>query len=268
MKLNPIPLLLLLTAVTLLLVACGGGQASGTPVQETTRVERATVEPAQMATPAPEPPPPTSTPVPLATSTMSSGAPSSESLAERLIAPGEALVTLSDGSSARYLVKEQLARLDIPNDAIGVTNQIQGYVKIGADGTIQQDVSKITIDLRTLHSDQQRRDEYLNRNSLESDAFPFAEFVVRKTLGLDWPLPVAGNAEFQLIGDMTIHGETSPLTWDVDVTISPEGGTGQARTSFPFGTFDMEIPRLFFVLSVEDNIRLELDLVFDIVLGR
>ena len=34
---------------------------------------------------------------------------------------------------------------------------------------------------------------------------------------------------------------------------------GTATTRFPFGTFGLEIPKLGFILSVDDDIRLEYD---------
>jgi hypothetical protein len=41
-----------------------------------------------------------------------------------------------------------------------------------------------------------------------------------------------------------------------------------AQTSFPFSTFGLSRPRLVFILSVEDSIRLELDIVATIVAGE
>ena len=56
---------------------------------------------------------------------------------------------------------------------------------------------------------------------------------------------------------MTIHGVTSPPTWNVDASFKTEGANNQATTNFRFYTFGMEIPRLLFILRVEDNIHLE-----------
>jgi hypothetical protein len=47
----------------------------------------------------------------------------------------------------------------------------------------------------------------------------------------------------------------------VAAPFSPDTLQGQARTRFPFDKFQMERPTGFFVLSVEDDIRLEVDLV-------
>jgi hypothetical protein len=38
---------------------------------------------------------------------------------------------------------------------------------------------------------------------------------------------------------------------------------GTATTRFPFGRFDLEIPRVRSVLSVDDDIRLEYDFRFE-----
>jgi polyisoprenoid-binding protein YceI len=183
---------------------------------------------------------------------------------DTLIASREVHITLGAGTIARYLVREQLARLSVPSDAVGTTDRIEGSIRVGRDGAVLEDVSWIKVDLRSLRSDETRRDQYLRRNTLESDRFPFAEFVVLDVPGLQIPLPVAGRVTFQLMGDMTIHGVTAPLIWDVELFVADGKATGQATTSFPFHVFDMKIPNLFFILSVEDNIRLELDLALDV----
>ncbi len=60
---------------------------------------------------------------------------------------------------------------------------------------------------------------------------------------------------------MTVHGVTSPATWDVTAQFTSLEATGQARTSFNFAKFGMEKPSVFFLLTVEDLIRLELNFV-------
>ena len=71
------------------------------------------------------------------------------------------------------------------------------------------------------------------------------------------PFPIVG---FQLVGDMTLHGVTDEITWDVLVTYNDEGVVeGKAQTSFPFSKFNLATPELPFLLTVEDEIRLEVD---------
>jgi polyisoprenoid-binding protein YceI len=174
--------------------------------------------------------------------------------------PGGATFTLGAGSMARYLVNEQLARMNSPIDAIGETDQVEGAIVFSADGSVDSAKSKITVDMASLKSDSDRRDGYVRSNTLETNKYPTAELVVTSTPGLPWPLPSSGEVSFQIVGDMTIHGVTSELTWEATAQAG-EGGsvTGTAKTNFTFDTFDMDIPSVFVVVSVQDNIRLEID---------
>jgi polyisoprenoid-binding protein YceI len=170
-------------------------------------------------------------------------------------------VEISEGSRARYLVRERFARLDFPNDAIGETSDVTGAMVFNSDGVVQLDQSMLVVDLRTLRSDEDDRDDFLLGESLESERFPFAEFAVQEAPGLPRPLPQEGERSFQLVGDMTLHNTTSPLTWDVTARFGPGQVSGTARTSFTFSTFRMVRPSQLFLLSVDDNIRLEIDFI-------
>ena len=108
-------------------------------------------------------------------------------------------------------------------------------------------------------SDTDRRDGYVRRNTLSTGLHPFAVFVPREVPGLPFPLPTQGETTFQMVGDMTMHGVTSDLVWDVTATFAGDEITGQATTEFPFDKFGMTRPRVRLVLSVEDRIRLRID---------
>lgn len=196
--------------------------------------------------------------------------PSAESVAQAPAAQAPAPVTaskgpvkleLAEGSKLRYRVREQLAGISFPSDAVGETDALKGAIFFKADGSIDSAQSKLTADLRTFKSDQERRDGYIQQRTLETEKFPTAEFVPRKTEGLPLPLPMGQQAQvgFQLIGDMTLHGVTKELTWQLVATL-PEGKvSGAARTSFPFETFNMTKPSLARLLSVDDTISLEIE---------
>lgn len=171
-------------------------------------------------------------------------------------------VLVPDGTQARYRVREQLARLSFPSDAVGTTNAVSGQVVVNPDGTVVREQSKIVVDLRALQSDESRRDNFIRNNTLQTNQFPTAEFVPTAVQGLASPLPASGEGKFQLIGDLTIHGVTRPVTWDVTARLDGQDLTGTATTSFKFEDFGMSVPHAFVVLSVDDNIRLELDFHF------
>lgn len=161
------------------------------------------------------------------------------------------------GNEARYYVREQLARIDFPSDAVGVTNRIEGAVVVTATGAINADASRFEIDLASLASDSDRRDGYVRRNTLQTETHPTAVFVPTAFDGLVFPLPATGPLTFQVTGDLTLRGVTRPVTWDVTATAADGAVTGEARTSFTFGDFELDKPRVASVLSVADEIRLE-----------
>ena len=113
--------------------------------------------------------------------------------------------------------------------------------------------------MRRLKTDEPKRDGFVRQNTLESDRFPNAEFVPRRHKGMPLPLPASGNATFQLIGDMTLHGVTAEQTWDVAASFAGEAVTAKATTKFNFAKYKITIPRIFGLLSVDDDIRLELN---------
>lgn len=167
---------------------------------------------------------------------------------------------------ARYRVEEELARFG-RGEAVGESSDVSGAIVFRADGSVDPDHSRIMIDLRTLRSNEARRDNFLRTRSLESNRFPIAEFVVRKASGLTLPLPQSGEVVFQLEGDMTMHGETRPLEWEASAQFGAASATGQARTSFTFPTFGMSKPSLLFIISVADEVRLEVDFVGTVEVG-
>jgi polyisoprenoid-binding protein YceI len=117
----------------------------------------------------------------------------------------------------------------------------------------------VTVDLRTIKTDEPKRDGFVRENTLETNRYPLAEFVPRRQKGLALPLPASGAAGFQLIGDMTLHGVTSEVAWDVAATFAADTVTAKATTRFNFAKFKITIPRVFGLLSVDDDIRLELN---------
>jgi polyisoprenoid-binding protein YceI len=168
---------------------------------------------------------------------------------------------VADRSEARYRVREQLAGISFPSDAVGTTSAIEGNLSLDAQGRIRPSDSRFTVDLRTLRSDRDRRDNYVRRNTLETGRHPTAVFIPSEVRGLPFPLPPTGTASFELIGDLTIRATTRRITWEATATFNGQEVSVQAKTSFQFADFGLSIPRVASVLSVEETIRLETDLL-------
>jgi polyisoprenoid-binding protein YceI len=166
------------------------------------------------------------------------------------------------GNEARYRVNEQLARVTLPNDAVGATSAVTGQLLLDAAGRFVADSSRITIDMTSLETDNDRRDNFVRRRTLEVEQYPTAVLAPRALRGLPWPLPASGERRFQLVGDLALHGVTRSTVWDVTATFAGDRISGTARTQFKFGDFNLTIPRVAMVLSVQDSIRLEYDFAF------
>ncbi|MBK9549316.1 MAG: YceI family protein [Gemmatimonadetes bacterium] len=166
------------------------------------------------------------------------------------------------GTEARYQVRELLAANTIENDVVGKTAGVTGGIALDKAGKVVSSGSKITIDLTLLKTDRDRRDGYVQRNTLETATHPNAVLVVKEITGLPAKMPTTGALSFTLVGDLTLKGVTKPTTWTVTATASPTGLTGTAKTKFTFSEFGIAVPRVPVVARVDDPIQLELDFNF------
>ena len=210
----------------------------------------------EASAPPPPPPPaaqPTSTPV----ATIAPEEPAETEAASE----GATVITVTEGSEAVYRINEQLANRSLPNDAVGTTSDIEGQIVFSPDGTVDAEQSKITVGVLSLRSDSDRRDRYIQRNSLESNQYPEVTIAVTEITGLSWPLPASGDATFEMVGDLTIRDQTRSVTWETTATFSDGGVEGLAKTEVTFEQYGMTKPRVAIVLSVVDEIRLEINFV-------
>ena len=168
-------------------------------------------------------------------------------------------INFSDKTIARYLVQEQLLRLNFPNDAIGTTKSVEGNIKIDSNGQIDKSNSLMQVNLDDLKSDSSYRDRYVKNKTLETNIYKYAKFIPSEAIGANWPLPISESIEFKLIGDMTIKTTTKRLTWIIKCSNNGSNLIGKATTEFTFEDFNITKPSAMSVVSVEDEIRLEID---------
>lgn len=167
-------------------------------------------------------------------------------------------VVAPQGNEARYRVREQLVGLDLPNDAVGTTQDIAGALVVDANGNVVRDSSKIVVTLTSLKSDKERRDNFIKRRTMETEKFPTVELVPTALKGLNGST-LGAPANFELLGDLTVHGVTRPTTWKVSAHADGDDIVGSATTAFTFKDFSLDQPKVPVVLSVADTIKLEYD---------
>lgn len=166
------------------------------------------------------------------------------------------------GSKAVVRVREQLAGLSAPNDAVLEVSEVKGGFGVRADGTFTAD-SKISVGLEALRSDSNTRDSFIKGTTLAVRRFPTADFVPIRAVGLPAPLPAGGEWTFQVVGKMTISGVEREVSWDVTARREATGVTASAKNvpTWKFSDFGLQVPRVASVLSIVDEIRLEVELV-------
>jgi hypothetical protein len=161
-----------------------------------------------------------------------------------------------ESSLVTVRVREQLAGFTAMSDAVLTTNAISGVVGLTRDGRITND-TLLRVDLSKLASDEVRRDNYIKQQTLDVSRYPNAELAVVGTRGLPNPLPPSGEWTFILVSSMTVRGTTHEVNWDVTGQRVGRELRATARTTVRFGDFGLERPSVAAVLSVTDEIRLE-----------
>jgi polyisoprenoid-binding protein YceI len=166
-----------------------------------------------------------------------------------------------DGSSyVGYRVKEQLAFLDSPSEAVGRSTAVTGTMEVAGD-TVEK--VRIEADLTRLTSDETRRDNAIRQRGLESEQYPTATLELAEPIKLA-TAPVEGQEiRGQGKGRLTVHGVTREV--DLDLRGRWSGSTIQVVGQLPVKMSDYQIqaPRFGPVVSIEDSATVELSLVFE-----
>jgi polyisoprenoid-binding protein YceI len=168
--------------------------------------------------------------------------------------------SLADGSStyAGYRVQEEMSGIGA-NTAVGRTQNVTGSMTI--DGTTITDL-EITVDMATLASDDDRRDNSLRERGLQTRQFPTATFTLTQPIEVG-DVPKDGQAiEVSAVGDLTLHGVTKQVSVPIHAQIDGDTIQAIASVDVALADYDIEAPTGFLVLSIADTGTIELHLLF------
>ena len=168
--------------------------------------------------------------------------------------------TIASGSVAGYRVREQLAFLPAPSDAVGRTSSITGTVVIGGTtDALTVTGASLTVDVSTLTSDQQMRDQHIRQMGLQSDTYPKATFVLTDHIALPANAASGATVNVQATGTLTIHGTAQTVTVLLTARVSSNEIEIAGSTAFPFERFGMTPPSLGGFVTVQDSATIEFD---------
>jgi polyisoprenoid-binding protein YceI len=239
-----------------LLAACGSSSA---PVAEAPATEAPAAEAAAKEAPAEEPAateaPATEAPAeePAATEAPAAEAPATEAPAA---AGARTFAIVPEQSTASYLVDEAFLGQNIDwVKTEGKTSAVTGNITLNIDGaTVQPGDNEITVDLRTLTSDQRRRDNAIKTRWLESEKYPYAVFKATEVSDFPADAALGQDVSFKLAGDMTIREITQPLTFNVTAKIDGDTLSGSAQTVLLMKDFGFDPPDIAGMLKVTDGV--------------
>ncbi len=167
--------------------------------------------------------------------------------------------TVAADSVAGYRVREQLANLPAESDAVGRTNAVTGSITLATAGaTTTLAAGSLSVDMTSLASDKQMRDNRLRSQGLQTDTFPTATF--KLTVPVEVPAAALTGAatDVSLTGDLTLHGVTKSVT--IPAKAQLVNGTIHVAGSitFPLSDYSIVAPNIGGVIvSIADNGTLE-----------
>ncbi len=167
-------------------------------------------------------------------------------------------------SSAKYVVREKLAVLPVSSDAVGETSDVFGDLFLTADGLFADQESTFQVDLRTLRSDESRRDNFLRNNTFQTSQFPFAEFVIDRVSAFPTDYIEGTEVELTIEGHLTIHGVTNQVVFELKARRQGDVLSAIADTDFNLTDFGMTPPNLRIAVS-EDGVHIQIVLVANLV---
>ena len=166
-----------------------------------------------------------------------------------------------DGESfVGYRIGETFADIGTAT-AVGRTSDLSA--ELDFDGAM---ITRVVIvaDLRTLRSDQSRRDQALRNRGLETDTYPTATFTLSEPIAIGEAALAGGLIEQSVRGTLELHGVANEV--EIELTGQLVDGLAVIVGSSEIVLADYEIvpPTNFRVISIEDSGTME----FQIILAR
>ena len=166
--------------------------------------------------------------------------------------------TVTSGSQAGYRVREKLASLPAPSDAVGRTSAVTGTLTLAQSASGDSvTAADFTVDVSKLTSDQSRRDQRIHSQGLQSDRYPTATFKLTAPIALTTDAASGQTVHVSATGDLTVHGVTKSVTIPIDARLTGSKIELVGSITFPFGEFGMTPPSIGGFVTVQNNATME-----------
>jgi polyisoprenoid-binding protein YceI len=170
-----------------------------------------------------------------------------------------------DESSVQFEIDEVLNGVD--THVVGSTGEVAGDIRVNFSDPSASEVGTLSINARTLATDNDRRNAAIGRFILQSEdaANEIITFAPTGLSGLPDSVAVGDAVEFQITGDLTVAGTTSSVTFSATVQVGEDQLTGSATATVLYSDFGLSIPNVPSVTDVSDEVVLTITFVANTV---
>jgi polyisoprenoid-binding protein YceI len=183
--------------------------------------------------------------------------------AERLEEGGagdsRALYRLAEGSSVSFTVGEILN--GSPFTVVGKTSDVAGDILLDTQDGAKTTVGKISVNARTIKTDNSRRDGAISRLILRSDdaANEFITFEPSTVTGLPEKIEAGKDMDVTITGMLSISGVTKEAVFTGTVRLmDADTLTGAASATVQYKDFGLTVPQVSFVAGVDEQVILDI----------
>lgn len=160
------------------------------------------------------------------------------------------------GSQAGYRVDEVLFGQNVT--AVGRTEEVTGDLEIEGDSAVS---GTITVDLASVESDSDERDGQFRGRIMNTEQFPEATFELTEPADFGSAPDVNEQVTAEATGDLTIHGETNSVTFELTAQRTADGFRTNGTIPLTFADYGIDAPN-FGGITVEDEGSIEFLLTF------
>lgn len=178
-------------------------------------------------------------------------------------APEQEIIVLElvpEETEARFVIGEILRGQD--NTVVGSTRQVQGEIRIDPGQPHQSSLGLVQVDADSLATDSGMRDRAIANFILQTGTYPSITFEATAVDGIPENAALGQTLTLQIRGNLTIRDITREVMFVATATpVSDTRLEGSASATIQRTDFELSIPSVPSVASVDEEVILEIDLV-------
>ncbi len=160
---------------------------------------------------------------------------------------------VGEGSKITFAVGEVLSRFPTPITAVMSTSELSGQINLDGQPSI------VEVDLHSLGSDQQFRDRYVRTRMFPDQ--PTASFTVDSVTELPDGFYSGDTFQRSVSGNLNLNGADFPISFDLEIRNDGNVLNVLGRTVFTWQQLGIPVPTARSVVSIEDEVHVEILLV-------